>query len=143
MKCRSAPSSCATENVLGEGWNRPIGTHDPTAHAEILALRAAAAAVSDYRLGGATLYVTLEPCPMCAAAIVHARIARLVFGAWDPRQGAAGSAFNLVASDAMNHRVDSVSAACCRMNAARYFAAFSPVAAEGGTSATIQRSSSA
>jgi len=92
--------------LLGEGWNQPIAAHDPTAHAEILALRAAAAAVADYRLGGATLYVTLEPCPMCAAAIVHARIARLVFGAWDPRQGAAGSAFNLIASDALNHRVD-------------------------------------
>ena len=94
------------EAVLGEGWNRPIGSHDPTAHAEILALRAAATVAGDYRLGGATLYVTLEPCPMCAAAIAHARIARLVFGAWDPRQGAAGSAFNLVATDAMNHRVD-------------------------------------
>jgi tRNA(adenine34) deaminase len=94
------------EAVLGEGWNRPIGSHDPTAHAEVLALRAAAGAVGDYRLGGATLYVTLEPCPMCAAAIAHARIARLVFGAWDPRQGAAGSVFNLVATDAMNHRVD-------------------------------------
>ncbi len=92
--------------LLGEGWNRPIATHDPTAHAEILALRAAAAKVADYRLGGATLYVTLEPCPMCATAMAHARIARLVFGAWDPRQGAAGSAFNLVAADAMNHRVD-------------------------------------
>jgi tRNA(adenine34) deaminase len=92
--------------LLGEGWNRPIGSHDPTAHAEIVALRAAAAAVADYRLGGATLYVTLEPCPMCASAIAHARIERLVFGAWDPRQGAAGSAFNLVSSDAMNHRVD-------------------------------------
>jgi tRNA(adenine34) deaminase len=94
------------QTVLGEGWNRPIGSHDPTAHAEILALRAAAVAAGDYRLGGATLYVTLEPCPMCAAAIAHARVARLVFGAWDPRQGAAGSAFNLVAADAMNHRVD-------------------------------------
>jgi tRNA(adenine34) deaminase len=94
------------EAVLGEGWNRPIGSHDPTAHAEVLALRAAAGAVGDYRLGGATLYVPLEPCPMCAAAIAHARIARLVFGAWDPRQGAAGSVFNLVATDAMNHRVD-------------------------------------
>jgi tRNA(adenine34) deaminase len=92
--------------VLGEGWNRPIATHDPTAHAEILALRAAAARAGDYRLGGATLYVTLEPCPMCAAAMAHARVARLVFGAWDPRQGAAGSAFNLVAADALNHRVD-------------------------------------
>jgi tRNA(adenine34) deaminase len=92
--------------VLGEGWNRPIGSRDPTAHAEILALRAAAQAAGDYRLGGATLYVTLEPCPMCAAAMAHARVARLVFGAWDPRQGAAGSTFNLVASEAMNHRVD-------------------------------------
>jgi tRNA(adenine34) deaminase len=92
--------------VLGEGWNQPIAAHDPTAHAEILALRAAAKAAADYRLGGATLYVTLEPCPMCAAAIAHARIARLVFGAWDPRQGAAGSVLNLVASEAMNHRID-------------------------------------
>jgi tRNA(adenine34) deaminase len=94
--------------LLGEGWNQPIAAHDPTAHAEVLALRAAAAAASDYRLGGATLYVTLEPCPMCAAAIVHARVTRLVFGAWDPRQGAAGSAFNLVDTDAMNHRVDTL-----------------------------------
>lgn len=92
--------------VLGEGWNRPIAAHDPTAHAEILALRAASTQVRDYRLGDTTLYVTLEPCPMCAAAMAHARIARLVFGAWDPRQGAAGSAFNLVAAPAMNHRVD-------------------------------------
>jgi len=94
------------ETVLGEGWNRPIGSHDPTAHAEIIALRAAALAAGDYRLGGTTLYVTLEPCPMCAAAMAHARIARLVFGAWDLRQGAAGSAFNLVAADALNHRID-------------------------------------
>jgi tRNA(adenine34) deaminase len=92
--------------VLGEGWNQPVALRDPTAHAEILALRTAAQKVGDYRLGGATLYVTLEPCPMCAAAITHARIARLVFGAWDPRQGAAGSAFNLVATEALNHRVD-------------------------------------
>ena len=92
--------------VIGEGWNRPIASHDPTAHAEILALRAAAGQGGDYRLGGAALYVTLEPCPMCAAAMAHARVDRLVFGAFDPRQGAAGSAFNLVAADAMNHRVD-------------------------------------
>lgn len=92
--------------VLGEGWNQPVALRDPTAHAEILALRTAAQKVGDYRLGGATLYVTLEPCPMCAAAIAHARVARLVFGAWDPRQGAAGSAFNLVTAEAMNHRVD-------------------------------------
>ena len=95
------------DSVLGEGWNRPIAAHDPTAHAEILALRDAAAQAGDYRLGGATLYVTLEPCPMCAAAMAHARIARLVFGAWDPRQGAAGSAFNLVTAPEMNHRIDS------------------------------------
>ena len=92
--------------VVGEGWNQPISLRDPTAHAEILALRAAAATVQDYRLGGMTLYVTLEPCPMCAAALVHARIARLVYGAWDPRQGAAGSAFNLVTAKALNHAVD-------------------------------------
>ena len=90
----------------GEGWNQPVALRDPTAHAEILALRGAAQKIGDYRLGGATIYVTLEPCPMCAAAIAHARISRLVFGAWDPRQGAAGSAFNLVATDALNHRVD-------------------------------------
>ena len=94
------------DQVLGEGWNQPVALRDPTAHAEVLALRAAAQKIGDYHLGGATIYVTLEPCPMCAAAIAHARVARLVFGAWDPRQGAAGSAFNLVATDAMNHRVD-------------------------------------
>lgn len=94
------------DEVLGEGWNQPVALRDPTAHAEILALRSAAQKVGDYRLGGATLYVTLEPCPMCAAAIAHARVARLVFGAWDPRQGAAGSVLNLVTADAMNHRVD-------------------------------------
>jgi tRNA(adenine34) deaminase len=95
------------DRVLGEGWNQPVALHDPTAHAEVLAMRAAAQIAGDYRLGGATLYVTLEPCPMCAAAIAHARIARLVFGAWDPRQGAAGSAVNLGAAPALNHRVDS------------------------------------
>jgi tRNA(adenine34) deaminase len=95
------------DQLMGEGWNQPVALRDPTAHAEVLALRAAAQRIGDYRLGGATLYVTLEPCPMCAAAISHARIARLVFGAWDPRQGAAGSAFNLVTSEALNHHVDS------------------------------------
>jgi tRNA(adenine34) deaminase len=94
------------EQVIGEGFNQPITLKDPTAHAEILALRAAATTLGDYRLGGTTLYVTLEPCPMCAAALVHARVARLVFGAGDPRQGAAGSAFNLVTARAMNHQVD-------------------------------------
>lgn len=91
--------------IIGEGWNRPIRSHDPTAHAEIVALRAAAAKLGNYRLTGATLYVTLEPCPMCAGAIVHARIARVVFGAADPLAGAAGSVFNLLESSALNHRV--------------------------------------
>jgi len=94
------------DKVIGEGWNRPIGSHDPSAHAEMLAMRAAAAALSNYRLPGATLYVTLEPCPMCAGAIVHARVARVVYGAADPRTGAAGSVFNLLDSDALNHRAE-------------------------------------
>jgi tRNA(adenine34) deaminase len=92
--------------IIGEGWNRPIGTHDPTAHAEVVALRDAAARAGNYRLPGATLYVTLEPCPMCAGAIVHARVARVVFAATDPRAGAAGSVFDLLPSDGrFNHQV--------------------------------------
>ena len=92
--------------VVARGANGPIGAHDPTAHAEIEALRAAGRALGSYRLTGTTLYVTLEPCAMCAAAIVHARVQRLVFGAWDPRLGAAGSLMNLLAVPALNHRVD-------------------------------------
>jgi tRNA(adenine34) deaminase len=91
--------------VLGEGWNRPVTTHDPTAHAEILALRAAGATLGNYRLAGATLYVTLEPCLMCAGAMLHARIARLVFGAYDPKAGAAGSVFSVLNSERTNHHV--------------------------------------
>lgn len=91
--------------VLGRGYNRPVAAHDPTAHAEIMALRDAAATVGNYRLPHTTLYVTLEPCPMCIGAIVHARVARLVFGATDPKTGAAGSVFNLAAAPAHNHRV--------------------------------------
>jgi len=90
--------------VLGEGGNQPVGTQDPTAHAEIVALRAAALAAGNYRLTNATLYVSLEPCPMCAGAIVHARLAAVVYGAPDPRQGAAGSVFNLLDSPSLNHR---------------------------------------
>ena len=93
------------EEIIGEGWNRPISSHDPTAHAEIVALRAAASKLGNYRLSGTTLYVTLEPCPMCAGAIVHARMARVVFGATDPLAGAAGSVFNLLESSVLNHRV--------------------------------------
>lgn len=91
--------------ILGRGCNGPVGAHDPTAHAEIMALREAAATVGNYRLPNTTLYVTLEPCPMCIGAIVHARVARLVFGATDPKTGAAGSVFNLAAAPAHNHRV--------------------------------------
>jgi tRNA(adenine34) deaminase len=94
------------EVVVAQGANCPIGACDPTAHAEIIALRAGAQALGTYRLSGTTLYVTLEPCAMCAAAIVHARVRRLVFGAWDPRAGAAGSIVNLFALPALNHRVD-------------------------------------
>lgn len=92
--------------IVGEGWNRPIGTHDPTAHAEIVALRAAAQNIDSYRLLETTLYVTLEPCAMCAGAMVHARVRRLVFAARDPRAGAAGSIFNIVRHSALNHAID-------------------------------------
>lgn len=92
--------------VIGEGWNAPISRHDPTAHAEIQALRDAGQRVGNYRLPDATLYVTLEPCVMCAGAIIHARIQRVVFGAYDPKGGAAGSLFNLLPSDErFNHQV--------------------------------------
>jgi tRNA(adenine34) deaminase len=92
--------------IVAEGWNRPIGACDPTAHAEIVALRAAGAALGTYRLTDTTLYVTLEPCPMCAGAMVHARVRRLVFGATDPRAGAAGTVFNIVQHPALNHRME-------------------------------------
>jgi tRNA(adenine34) deaminase len=92
--------------VLAEAWNRPISCNDPTAHAEILALREAGEQLGNYRLPGVTLYVTLEPCAMCAGAMVHARVQRLVFGAADPRTGAAGSVFDLLRSPALNHQVD-------------------------------------
>ena len=92
--------------VIGEGWNQPVGSHDPSAHAEILALREAGAHIGNYRLVDATLYVTLEPCAMCAGAMVHARIRRLVFGAFDPKTGAAGSVFDIVRSPQLNHQVE-------------------------------------
>ncbi len=93
---------------IGAGFNRPIAACDPTAHAEILALREAAARLGNYRLNGAALYVTLEPCVMCAGAIVHARIARLVFGARDIRFGGVRSKFRLADSELLNHRVEIV-----------------------------------
>lgn len=94
------------DQIIAEGANRPIAASDPTAHAEIEALRAGGKVLGSYRLTDTTLYVTLEPCVMCAAAIVHARVRRLVFGAWDPRAGAAGSIVDVFALPGLNHRVD-------------------------------------
>ena len=94
--------------VLGEGWNRNISDHDPSAHAEIMAMRQAGRALGNHRLIGCTVYVTLEPCAMCAMAMVHARVARLVYAAADPKTGAAGSVFDLVEDPRHNHRVEVV-----------------------------------
>lgn len=91
--------------VIGEGWNRPIGHHDPTAHAEIMALRQGGKVIENYRLLNTTLYVTLEPCVMCAGAMVHSRIGRLVFGARDEKTGAAGSLLDVLGHPGMNHQV--------------------------------------
>jgi tRNA(Arg) A34 adenosine deaminase TadA len=98
----------AEGEVIGEGWNRNITERDPSAHAEIVALRQAGMRVDNHRLLGSTLYVTLEPCAMCAMAMVHARIARVVYGASDPKTGAAGSVFDLLADPRHNHRVEVV-----------------------------------
>ncbi len=92
--------------VVGEGGNGPISNTDPTAHAEIAALRSAALRLGNYRLPGTTLYVTLEPCAMCAGAIIHARVARVVYGSVDPKGGAAGSVFHILGTDRLNHRVE-------------------------------------
>ena len=89
--------------VIGEGWNAPIGRCDPTAHAEIVALRDAASRLGNYRLTGCELYVTLEPCAMCVGAMLHARLARVVFGARDPKTGACGGALDLASEPALNH----------------------------------------
>jgi tRNA(adenine34) deaminase len=94
------------DQVIAAGANRPIASHDPTAHAEIEVLRAAGRSLQSYRLADTTLYVTLEPCVMCAAAMVHARVRRLVFGAWDPRAGGAGSITDVFALPGLNHRVE-------------------------------------
>lgn len=91
------------EQVVGKGFNQPIGSHDPTAHAEVMALRDAARNIGNYRLPGATVYVTVEPCAMCAGAIQHARIARIVYGAPEPKTGACGSVVDLFAEPRLNH----------------------------------------
>ena len=92
--------------VIGEGWNRPISSCDPSSHAEIEALRAGARQLGNYRLAGSTLYVTMEPCPMCAGAMIHARVARVVYGTPDLRAGAAGTVIDVLGSAAANHRVN-------------------------------------
>lgn len=97
------------ERLISVGFNHPVGAHDPTAHAEIVALRAAAAALDNYRLPGCELYVTLEPCAMCAGAMLHARLKRVVFGASDPKTGASGSVVDLFAQDQLNHQTELLS----------------------------------
>ena len=111
--------------VIGRGYNRPIGAADPTAHAEIVALRDAAARTGNYRLPGATLYVTIEPCQMCAGALIHARIATLVYGAAEPKAGAVRSAMRTLDHPALNHRVDVVAGVLadeCRALVQEFFA---------------------
>ncbi len=94
--------------IIGRGRNQPIGRHDPTAHAEVMALRDAATRLGNYRIPGCTLYVTLEPCAMCIGAIFHARIGRVVFGACDPKTGAAGSVIDLFRVEQLNHHAEVV-----------------------------------
>lgn len=94
------------DQLIAEGWNHPIQLHDPSAHAEMIALRRAGEALNNYRLLDTTLYVTLEPCVMCVGAMIHARVGRVVFGAWDPKTGAAGSMFNLLQSEKHNHKIE-------------------------------------
>ena len=95
------------DNLLAEGWNRPIASHDPTAHAEVMALRAAGQSLGNYRFPGTTLYVTLEPCLMCVGAIVHARVSRLVYGAFDLKSGAVTTCLQGFEAPGLNHRVAS------------------------------------
>ncbi|AMP05924.1 MULTISPECIES: tRNA adenosine(34) deaminase TadA [Collimonas] len=92
--------------IIATGFNQPIGNHDPTAHAEIMALRAAATILGNYRLPGCEMYVTLEPCAMCAGAMLHARLARVVYGASDPKTGACGSVLNLFEQEKLNHHTE-------------------------------------
>ena len=96
------------DQLIAEAWNQPIQSHDPSAHAEMNAIRKAGQVLNNYRLNDTTLYVTLEPCSMCVGAMIHGRIKRLVFGAFDPKTGAAGSAIELIQSDVHNHRIEVV-----------------------------------
>ena len=106
------------EEIIGEGWNRPIASSDPTAHAEIVALRAGAANLSNYRLGNATLYATLEPCAMCMGAALNARVARVVFGAWDAKAGACGSVIDLPREPRLAQGMDVFGGVCSEESAA-------------------------
>jgi tRNA(adenine34) deaminase len=98
--------------VIGRGWNQSLTRCDPSAHAEIVALRKAAKMVGNYRLAGTSLYATIEPCPMCMGAIVQARVARLIFGAADPKWGAAGTLYNLARDGRLNHQVEVIPGIC-------------------------------
>ncbi len=98
--------------VIGEGWNQPVASHDPTAHAEIIALRTGAQLQRNYRLSTTTLYATLEPCAMCMGAVLNARLARVVFGAWDPKAGACGSVIDLPREPRLTHRLDVFGGVC-------------------------------
>ena len=112
--------------IIGRGYNAPIGRHDPTAHAEIQAMRDAAQTLGNYRLVGCSLYVTLEPCAMCSGAIQHARIARLVYGASDPKTGACGSVIDLMSEARLNHHTEvssGVMAEACGAILSQFFAA--------------------
>ena len=111
------------DSIIGEGWNRPIGSRDPTGHAEINALREAAAREDNYRLPGATLFVTIEPCTMCFGALMHARIARLVYGAREPRAGVCESQLGLPERTFYNHRL-AVTGGVCADHAAELLRAF-------------------
>jgi tRNA(adenine34) deaminase len=104
--------------LVGEGWNRPIGLNDPTAHAEIMALRAAAVRLGNYRLSGTTLYVTLEPCAMCMGAVITARVNRVVFGAWDLKAGACGSVLDLPRETRLVQGLDVFGGVCSDESAA-------------------------
>ena len=106
------------DEVIGEGWNRPIEDHDPTAHAEILALRAGAQRLRNYRLERTTLYATLEPCAMCMGAAMNARVSRVVFGAWDQKAGACGSVIDLPRQPKLAHRIDIFGGVCSEESAA-------------------------
>jgi len=97
------------DQIIGEGFNQPISSHDPTAHAEVVALRGAASRIENYRLTGCTLYVTIEPCTMCAGSLIHARIKRLVFGATEPKSGVVGSNDNALLLPHFNHTIETVS----------------------------------